>query len=179
MVAQAEGPGVCCPGFQIWGMYKPLPGCRNKRPCSSRWGLLMGMLLCPAPHQGLHPGFSVGSGGEGGPKTRPCPELLWKVPLPSLHQRAENSTACPRLSPSQRPWEDGAAAVARVSWVAGSRQAAPTLPASEAGEHPARPGQHGQHPPRRVEGAEQMSVAQGWHPGSCRSRHSFLILLQP
>lgn len=25
----------------------------------------------------------------------------------------------------------------------------------------------------------QKAVAQGWHPGSCRSRHSFLNLLQP
>lgn len=56
--------------FRSGGMYKPLPGCRNKWPRSSRWALLTGMLLCPAPPQGLRPSFSVASGGQRGRQPR-------------------------------------------------------------------------------------------------------------
>lgn len=58
--------GVACPGFQMWGVYKPLLGCRGKWPCTSCWGLLMGMLLHPAPPQGLRPSLYPGSGGQKG-----------------------------------------------------------------------------------------------------------------
>lgn len=99
---------------------------------------------------------------------------------PSLRQRVETSTARPTLSLSRRPWEDGAAAVARGSWLAGSRLAAPTRPGERGGggDTPRGWGRSGSTHQGDLEEQGQMPVAQGWYPASCRSGHSFLCIFR-
>lgn len=77
-----------------------------------------------------------------------------------LRQQVEISTACPRLLPSWRLWEDGAAVEARGSCLAGS-WLHPRSWGARQGEHPAWLGQDRQHPPRRSEGAESDASGTG------------------
>lgn len=64
-------------------MYKPLPGCRSKRPSFSHWVLPTVVLLHAASPQGLFLASlrAQEGGGKGGPKTWPCWEPLRKAPL--------------------------------------------------------------------------------------------------
>lgn len=164
-------------------MHEPLPACRRSWSCFSRWALPAGMLLCPAPPQGLHSSSSLGSGRQRGrwPWSTALPGTAVERPLrcPSLVSgwKPQPSPARPRLRLSWRLWEDedGAAAVARGPWLAGSRLAAPPRPGSEAGGAPGVSGAG------RAAPTQAMRRSRGrcqWHPGSCRSRHSFLTLLE-
>lgn len=120
--------------FRSGGMYKPLSGCRNKWSHSFHGALRTGMLLHPAPLQGLHPGFSVNSRVQRWPQNAALMGTAVESPRytgphgsPSLHQQVETATARLRLSLSRRLWEDGAAVVAHGWWFAASWRAAPTL----------------------------------------------------
>lgn len=148
--------GVACPAFPVWEMHEALSAHRNSWSCSSGWAQPAGMLLCPAPLQGLHFGFSVGSGGrrEGGPGARHCRKLLWKgpstapafvsgwKPQPSPAPGSDRAGGCGRMSMVQPRWHE-ARGLQEAVWLH------PRARGARQGGHRARLGQEGQHPPRQ------------------------------
>lgn len=129
-------------GFRSGGMYKPLPGCRNKSPQSFCWALPMGVFLCAAPPQRLCPSFAAGSGGQRGMQPQSTALLGTAVESPPLWGRTA-APACVggwKLQPPDPGSCEPAAVGGRCHrggmWVMACSKLAPMLPGSEAGRAP-------------------------------------------
>lgn len=172
--------------FRSGGMYKPLLGCRNKSPQSFCCALPMGVFLCPAPPQRLLPSFSAGSGGQRGRQPQSTALLGTAVESPPSwgHTAAPACVGGWKLQPPAPSScrAGGCGRMVPLWWHVGhGLQEACTHAPGEQGKEStlhswSRTGSTHQ---SELKEYRQMSAAQGWHPRSCRSRHSFLILFQP